>query len=65
MASAFKKFKHLENSQSQAAAAAAAADQNGSLEKPQRKKLQTYNHIVSKFESMDGDARKRIVQERD
>ena len=63
MASAFKKFKHLENSQSQAAAAT-TAEQNGSLEKPQRKKLQTYNHIVSKFESMDGDARKRIVQER-
>ena len=63
MASAFKKFKHLENSQSQAAATS-AAEQNGSLEKPQRKKLQTYNHIVSKFESMDGDARKRIVQER-
>ena len=60
MASAFKKFKHLEASQSQAA----AAEQNGSVEKPQRKKLQTYNHIAARFESMDGDARKRIVQER-
>ena len=57
MASAFKKFKHLENNSQ-------TAEKNESAEKPQRKKLQTYNHIVSKFESMDGDVRKRIVQER-
>ena len=57
MASAFKKFKHLENNSQ-------APDKNESVEKPQRKKLQTYNHIVSKFESMDGDVRKKIVQER-
>ena len=57
MASAFKKFKQLENQK----------EPNSPIlnEKPARKqKLQTYNHIVSKFETLDGDERKRIVQER-
>ena len=57
MASAFQKFKQLETQIEQQAPA--------SVEKPSRKpKLQTYNHIVSKFETLDGDERKKIVQER-
>merc|ERR1711994_924799 len=58
MASAFKKFKQLENQNE------SPPQNKSSEERPARKKLQTYNHIVSKFETLDGDERKKIVQER-
>jgi len=58
MASAFKKFKQLENQKE------SPPQNKSSEERPARKKLQTYNHIVSKFETLDGDERKKIVQER-
>merc|ERR1712217_271522 len=58
MASAFKKFKQLENQKE------SPPQNKSSEERPARKKLPTYNHIVSKFETLDGDERKKIVQER-
>ena len=57
MSSAFKKFKQLENQRE-------SPPPQRIEERPSRKKLQTYNHIVTKFESLDGDERKKIVQER-
>ena len=57
MSSAFKKFKQLENQRD-------SPPPQRIEERPSRKKLQTYNHIVTKFETLDGDERKKIVQER-
>ena len=59
MSSAFKKFKQLENQRD-----SPPPQKKITEERPSRKKLQTYNHIVTKFETLDGDERKKIVQER-